>query len=63
MRRWGYPLVAAVITADHGLLGQCAPGTELRFVPVGGAEAAEAAHAMRRRLERAVMGHFPLAVD
>jgi allophanate hydrolase subunit 2 len=59
----GYPVVAVVIGADHGLLGQCAPGTELRFVPVGGAEAAEAAHAMRRGLDRAVMGHFPLAVD
>ena len=59
----GYPVVAVVISADHGLLGQCAPGTELRFVPVGGAEAVEAAHALRRGLERAVMGHFPLAVD
>jgi KipI family sensor histidine kinase inhibitor len=59
----GYAVVAVVITADHGLLGQCAPGTEVRFVPVDGAEADEAAHATRRALERAVIGHFPLAVE
>jgi biotin-dependent carboxylase-like uncharacterized protein len=59
----GYPVVAVVITADHGLLGQCAPGAEVRFVPVDGAEAEEAAQATRRALERAVIGHFPLAVE
>jgi allophanate hydrolase subunit 2 len=59
----GYPVVAVVISADHGVLGQCAPGTEVRFVPVDMAEATAVAHAARRALERAVAGHFPLAVD
>ena len=31
----GYPVLAVVASADHGLLGQCAPGTRVRFVPVG----------------------------
>ena len=38
----GYPVVAVVVAADHGLLGQCAPGTLVRLVPVDGAEADEA---------------------
>jgi KipI family sensor histidine kinase inhibitor len=59
----GYPVVAVVIGADHGLLGQCAPGTEVRFVPVDATEAEESARALRRVMERAVIGHFPLAVD
>ncbi|HEY6427923.1 MAG TPA: carboxyltransferase domain-containing protein [Acidimicrobiales bacterium] len=59
----GYPVVAVVISADHGLLGQCAPGTEVRFVPVDASEAEESAGALRRVVERAVIGHFPLAVD
>jgi KipI family sensor histidine kinase inhibitor len=58
----GYPVVAVVISADHGLLGQCAPGMEVRFVPVDAMEADDAAHTQRRTLERSVIGHFPLAV-
>ncbi len=58
----GYPVVAVVITADHGVLGQCAPGTEVRFVPIDAAEATQAAQATRRDLQQAVIGHFPLAV-
>jgi biotin-dependent carboxylase-like uncharacterized protein len=58
----GYPVVAVVASVDHGLLGQCAPGTEVRFAPVGVGEATEAADAAHRVLERAVTGHYPLAV-
>ena len=29
----GYPMVAVVTTADHGLLGQCGPGTEVSVPP------------------------------
>jgi biotin-dependent carboxylase-like uncharacterized protein len=58
----GYPVVAVVISADHGVLGQCAPRTPVRFVPVDHDTAADAAQAGRRALERAVIGHFPLAV-
>ena len=54
---------AVVATADHGLLGQCGPGTEVRFRPVGIAEAVDAWRSARRRLEHTVVGHYPLAVD
>ena len=59
----GYPVAAVVATADHGLLGQCGPGTEVRFRPVETAEAVGAWRAARRRMEHAVVGHYPLAVD
>jgi allophanate hydrolase subunit 2 len=55
--------VAVVATADHGLLGQCGPGTEVRFRPIDTAEAVDAWRAGRRRLEHSVVGHYPLAVD
>jgi KipI family sensor histidine kinase inhibitor len=59
----GYPVVAVVVAADLGLLGQCAPGTQVRLVPVGRDEADEARRAARRALARAVAGPYPLAVD
>ncbi len=57
----GYPVPAVVIAADHGLLGQCGPGTAIRLVPVGAAEADAALRARRRALAGAVLGHYPLA--
>jgi allophanate hydrolase subunit 2 len=57
----GYPVPAVVIAADHGLLGQCGPGTEVRFVPVGFEEAEAAFGVRRRQLAAAVEGHYPLA--
>ena len=57
----GYPVPAVVIAADHGLLGQCGPGTALRLVPVGQEEAADAWRSQRRLLAGAVVGHYPLA--
>jgi len=59
----GYPVLAVVASADHGRLGQCAPGTVVRLVPIDLASASVAARASRRTLERAVVGHYPLAVD
>ena len=60
----GYPVLAVVASADHGLLGQCAPGTRVRLVPVdarrGGRGAAGARAASWRG---AVVGTYPLAVD
>jgi KipI family sensor histidine kinase inhibitor len=56
----GYPVLAVVVAADHGSLGQCAPGTPVRLVPVD-LEAAETAwRAQRRSLAGAVVGHYPL---
>jgi KipI family sensor histidine kinase inhibitor len=57
----GYPVPAVVIAADHGLLGQCGPGTAVRLVPVGLDEAAEALRARRRATAAGVRGHYPLA--
>jgi KipI family sensor histidine kinase inhibitor len=57
----GYPVLAVVIAADHGLLGQCGPGTAIRLVPVGFEEAEAALGAQRRMLAGAVEGHYPLA--
>ena len=59
----GYPVLAVVVSADHGLLGQCAPGTRVRLVPTDPAAADEARRAARRELRHAVVGPYPLAVD
>jgi KipI family sensor histidine kinase inhibitor len=59
----GYPVLAVVVSADHGLLGQCAPGTRLRLVPVSLYEADEARRVLHRDLQRAVAGTYPLAVE
>jgi KipI family sensor histidine kinase inhibitor len=59
----GYPVLAVVVSADHGLLGQCAPGTRIHLVPVTPAAADEGRRVARREMEHAVMGTFPLAVD
>jgi allophanate hydrolase subunit 2 len=56
----GYPVVAVVITADLGELGQCAPGEEVLFAPVSPEEAAQALASLERSLQRAVAGHYPL---
>jgi KipI family sensor histidine kinase inhibitor len=57
----GYPVLAVVATADHGRLGQCAPGTLVRLVAVDVEEAEEARRAQRRALAEAVVGPYPLA--
>ncbi len=59
----GYPVLAVVATADHGVLGQCAPGDGVRLAPVTYAEADQAWAVRRRSLTPAVVGHYPLAVD
>ena len=59
----GYPVLAVVASVDHGLLGQCAPGTRVRLVPVAQSEADDARRTRRRELARAVAGTYPLAVD
>ena len=59
----GYPVVAVVVSADLGLLGQCAPGTRVRLVPVGRDEADAAYDAQRRRLGSAVVGTYPVFAD
>jgi KipI family sensor histidine kinase inhibitor len=57
----GYPVLAVVIAADLGALGQCAPGDSVRLRVVTLPEAEEASALHRRELEGAVRGHYPLA--
>jgi KipI family sensor histidine kinase inhibitor len=59
----GYPVLAVVVSADHGLLGQCAPGSAVHLVPIEPGAADEARRAARRELGHAVVGPYPLAVD
>jgi KipI family sensor histidine kinase inhibitor len=59
----GYPVLAVVATADHGVLGRCAPGDVVALVPITPAEAGRAWALRRRSLDTAVVGHYPLAVD
>jgi KipI family sensor histidine kinase inhibitor len=59
----GYPVVAVVAAVDHGVLGQCAPGTTVVLVPCEYGEAGEALRAHRRALDVAVVGHYPLVVE
>jgi allophanate hydrolase subunit 2 len=56
----GYPVVAVVASADLGRLGQCGPGTRVRFVPITHDEADVARRAQRRALRGAVVGTYPL---
>jgi KipI family sensor histidine kinase inhibitor len=59
----GYPVVAVVAAADLGRLGQCAPGDAVVLVPIDHEQAADAWRDHRRRMARAVVGHYPLAVE
>jgi len=59
----GYPVVAVVAAVDHGVLGQCAPGTTVVLVPCDYDEAGAALREHRRALNVAVEGHYPLAVE
>ena len=51
----GYPVIANVISADFGVLGQLPPGAQLRFELVTRAEALAALRAEEERLERDIV--------
>ena len=55
----GYPVVACVVTADLGPLGQLRPGDEVAFVEVDQAGAAGARDAAARATASRVTGWFP----
>ena len=59
----GYPVVAVVAVADHGKLGQCAPGAIVLLDPIDHVQAEEAFREQQRWLDSAVVGHYPLAVE
>jgi KipI family sensor histidine kinase inhibitor len=59
----GYPVVAVVAAVDHGVLGQCAPGTTVVLTACDHDAATEALREHRRALDVAVVGRYPLAVE
>jgi antagonist of KipI len=58
----GYPVLAVVAAVDHGVLGQCAPGSTVVLVPIDHDRARVARLELRRRLNGAVAGHYPLGL-
>jgi biotin-dependent carboxylase-like uncharacterized protein len=59
----GYPVLAVVAAVDHGVLGQCEPGSQVVLVPLDHAAAADALRGQERALRSAVVGHYPFAVE
>ncbi|HUI04079.1 MAG TPA: biotin-dependent carboxyltransferase family protein, partial [Acidimicrobiales bacterium] len=59
----GYPVVATVVLADHGVLGRCAPGDTVAFSVVDGPGAERARGAATRALAQAVTGWYPTRAD
>jgi KipI family sensor histidine kinase inhibitor len=59
----GYPVVATVVRADLGVLGQCRPGDAVHFELVDLAEAARARVSAERSLDRAVVSWYPVRSD
>jgi KipI family sensor histidine kinase inhibitor len=59
----GYPVRAVVAAVDHGLLGQCAPGSTVALAPITQAAAHNAWSTYRRRMADAIAGHYPVVVD
>ena len=55
----GYPVVACVVAADLGLLGQLAPGDAVAFVEVDRSTADRSARAERLDRDARVTGWFP----
>jgi KipI family sensor histidine kinase inhibitor len=55
----GFPVLATVVSADHGALGRCAPGCRVRFVLVDVVEARRARSALERRVSAVGRGWYP----
>jgi KipI family sensor histidine kinase inhibitor len=59
----GYPVVATVITADHGRIGQLRAGGRFRLELVDAYGASSALAALERELQGQVVGWFPSRSD
>ncbi|HEY1830721.1 MAG TPA: carboxyltransferase domain-containing protein [Acidimicrobiales bacterium] len=59
----GYPVIAVVVRVDLGRLGQLAPGDDVVLQPITLDAARQLEVEGGRILERAVVGHHPLAVE
>lgn len=56
----GYPVVAVMVAADRWAIGQCRPGDTVSFRIVDHAEAVDALARLRRLVDAAVVGIFPV---
>ena len=59
----GYPVMATVVSADLGVLGQLRPGDPVRFEPVDLVEAARARDAREKSIRDAAVGWYPVRTD
>jgi antagonist of KipI len=59
----GYPVVATVVSADLGVLGQLRPGDPVRFEPVDRAGAGRARTAREHTVGDAAVGWYPVRTD
>jgi len=59
----GYPVIATVVSADLGILGQLRPGDPVRFEPVDLAEAVRARARAEQAVSDAVVGWYPVRAD
>jgi KipI family sensor histidine kinase inhibitor len=59
----GYPVIATVVSADLGILGQLRPGDTVRFEPVDLAEAVRARAESEQAVGDAVVGWYPVRAD
>jgi KipI family sensor histidine kinase inhibitor len=59
----GYPVIATVVSADLGLLGQLAPGHEVRLEAIDLDEARRARTERERFIADAVTGWYPVRTD
>jgi biotin-dependent carboxylase-like uncharacterized protein len=59
----GYPVIATVVSADIGVLGQLKPGDDVRFSPIDVSEAARARAERESTVETNVVGWYPVRTD
>jgi len=59
----GYPVIATVVSADVGAIGQLRPGHPVRFAAVDLPEAARARARREQAVADAVIGWYPVRTD
>ena len=59
----GYPVIATVVTADLGIVGQLRPGDPVHFAPVDLAEAIRARAGREAEVAHAAVGWYPVRTD
>jgi KipI family sensor histidine kinase inhibitor len=59
----GYPVIATVVTADLGMVGQLRPGDPVHFAPVDLVEATRARVAREQEVAHAAVGWYPVRTD